>query len=286
MTASRIFLSHSGSDAETAGRIASALRGRGIEPLLDRESTTAGDSFISFIENALSTSDYFLLMWSRSAAERAWVRMEWEAALHRSVAEARAFLFVGRLDNHPVPALLAPRLFVSLFPDIEPGLSQLVNVWTNDRAAGESSQRPVAPGLSATSQPAGTNVYITSDLFGITCPWGVDLQAPAGMIVNTIRDSFHLPTALDHQGRVGVRFEYHLAYGEHRLSRTERLVDRGIGANSVLWLECEMIPIAAISPRGGALAKTVFRGNDADDMIAVARKHLIARVNEAGLGLA
>src|SRR5580692_482327 len=110
----RIFLSHAGADAPIAQRVAAYLRRAGLEPLMDREKLGAGESFLSFMEEGLSTSDYFLLLWSAEAAGAKWVRIEWEAALHRAVSDARAFLVVGRLDSHPVPTLLSPRLFVNL----------------------------------------------------------------------------------------------------------------------------------------------------------------------------
>jgi hypothetical protein len=287
MPTSRIFLSHSGADTDMVGRIAGELRALGVDPLVARERIAAGESFISFMDDELSTSDYFLLLWSQSAASRAWVRMEWEAALHRMVNEARAFLFVGKLDDHPIPPLLAPRLYVTLFPDIRPGLSNLVQIWTDDRSAEKESMRPVAPGLPAPPQnPNGTKIYVTSDLFGITCPWQVDLEQPAGAVVNAIRDAFALPKSFDHQGRIGVRFEYHLALDDKRLQRAGRLGDQGVAANSIVWLECEMMPVAAQSPHEGTLTKTVFRGVGSDSVVDSARKYLIGCINERHLGLA
>jgi hypothetical protein len=287
MTTSRIFLSHSGTDSPVVGRIADELRTLGVDPLFSRERIATGESFISYMDNELATSDYFLLLWSQSAASRPWVRVEWEAALHRAVSEARAFLFVGRLDEHPIPPLLAPRLFVPLFPDIKPGLSDLVQVWTDDRSAENESMRPVAPAQSEPPQnPNGTKIYITSDLFGITCPWSVDLQEPAGVVVNAIRDSFALPKSFDHQGRIGVRFEYHLALDDKRLQRAGRLVDQGVVANSIVWVECEMIPVAAQSPHQGTLTSTVFRSAGSDPVVASARKYLVGCINERRLGLA
>ena len=111
MNRSRIFLSHAGSDSDIAQRVADRLTKGGLEPILDRERLAPGLSFIAFMENALATSDFFLLLWSTAAATRKWVDLEWQSALYRSVEEARAFLSVGRVDDHPLPNLLKPSTF-------------------------------------------------------------------------------------------------------------------------------------------------------------------------------
>jgi len=54
---SRVFISHAGGDAPIAGRIADLLGAAGIEPVLDRRGCGPGDSFLSFMEGALGTSD-------------------------------------------------------------------------------------------------------------------------------------------------------------------------------------------------------------------------------------
>jgi hypothetical protein len=280
----RVFLSHAGSDSEVARRVAALLEASQLVPVLDRNELDAGDSFLDFMEQALSTSDYCLLLWSAAAASRKWVREEWQAALHRSVEEARSFLLVGRLDGHPLPALLAPRLYVELHPQVEPGVAQLVETWQRDRIAEQSSGRPVASAPGLPPDDARPSLYVTSDLFGITCPWRVDLGAPAGVLVDEVRQRMKLPEALDHQGRVGVRFHYHLAREETRLDRSKALAAQGVTAGSVVWLECEMVPFAAVDAQRGEMGRVVFRGLGDPDPTEEARRVLLARINDAGLG--
>jgi hypothetical protein len=246
---SRIFISHAGPDSPKAVTISDALKQRGLEPVLDRESLKPGESMIAFMENGLSTSDYCLLLWSAVAATREWVREEWQAALHRSVTEARAFLAVGLLDTQALPTLLAPRIHARLWPRLEPGLTRIVNTWVDDRRAEERSMRPVgsAPGLAEETR-MGAQIYVTSDLFGITCPWNVDLFCPAGVLLDELRLSLKLPSSLEYDGRIGVRFEYHLVRDHVRLSRAQTLADQAVTAGSVLWIESEAKYFAATDP--------------------------------------
>jgi hypothetical protein len=87
------------------------------------------------MEKALSRSDYCLLLWSRTAAQRSWVKIEWEAALYRTVEESRHFLVIGRLEPWPLPVLLRPRLLIELFPELRPGVDELIDIWRKDSVA-------------------------------------------------------------------------------------------------------------------------------------------------------
>jgi hypothetical protein len=282
----QVFISHAGADAHAAHAVAAYLRGSGLSPVLDRERIGAGESFLTFMEGALSTSDYFLLLWSSDAASRTWVQIEWEAALHRSVSEARGFLVVGRLDEQPLPVLLAPRLFVELHPELLPGMAELVRMWRQDLRAEEQSGKPVASTGSLAQQNArGVPVYITSELFGVTVPVSIDLTVPAGVVLLDVTERLSLPRSLDHQGLVGVRFDYRLVHDQVALDIGTSLDAQGVKAGSVLWLECTMQPFAAKPPQSGTLESIKFRrGGPEFRALHSAQRRLTAAVRAADLG--
>src|SRR5262249_13292066 len=149
---------------------------------------TLGDSFLTFMNQALTISDYCLLLWSRSAAATPWVEMEWQSALHRSVREKRGFIVVGRLEATNVPALLEPRLRIDLFPTLEPGITALVNSWCADRTAATLAAKPVgAATIDVTSGvDGGDSVYIDSEQFTMISPVGVKVDEPAGVFLDRI----------------------------------------------------------------------------------------------------
>ena len=103
-----VFVSHAGADTPTAMAIAEQLTDGGLEVTIDREELRGGDSFLSFMEKALSTCDYCLLLWSKAASEGKYVQVEWEAALYKTIEESRRFLLIARLEDYPLPALLGP----------------------------------------------------------------------------------------------------------------------------------------------------------------------------------
>lgn len=255
-----IFLSHAGADAAKALAVANCLQSAGIDVRFDRQELRLGDVFLTFMEQALSTSDYCLLLWSRQAAATEWVRMEWEAALYRSVQEKRGFLVAALLEDLPLPALLAPRLRADLFPELQPGLGRIIDTWLADRVAEQQTQRPVASApLAQGATPGTSTVYVTSEAFGITTPLTVNLDAPAGIYLDQLVDTFRLPKVFDHDGRIGVRFSYRLKLGDVSLERGLPLATQQVVDRSVLWLETVMTPYAQSDPMAGALQPAVFR---------------------------
>jgi hypothetical protein len=277
---SRVFLSYAHRDRTAVQRIADLLTAGGVEVVLDGTVTAPGDSFVSFMESALTTSDYCLLLWSAEAAGRRWVEVEWQAALHRSVAERRAFLVVGRLDAHPVPMLLRPRLAVALHPYPAPGVAALLETWHADRAAEASTARPAGRPPAVEEPPAGEPIYLTSVLFGLTVPWRADLDAPVGVLLDAAREALTLPR------RVGVEplefaVDYDLAVDDAApaLDRTRAAAVQGIQPGAVLWLRTTTRPLAVAAAASGAAV--VFRSGR-----SAAHHALLRKISEVGLGLA
>jgi hypothetical protein len=240
---STVFLSHAGVDNPRVAPIASALQGGGLRVRLDRDELRQGDSFLSFMEDALKTSDYCLLLWSKAASESKWVRTEWEAAFHRAVMEAQNFLIVGRIEEFPVPELLRPRLRVDLYPEIDSGINKFVKVCRNDeRAASESSRPVVAPKVELGDEIGDEMIYVTSETFGKTFPMKIVMNTPVAMIVQQIQTKLGLPRQLDLEGRVGCRFKYSLVHDDTAVRTEASLMAQNVKPGAMLWLQMEMEP--------------------------------------------
>jgi len=285
---STVFISHAGPDALRAADVARVLTQADIRSRFDRAELTLGDSFLRFMNQALDTSDYCLLLWSRQASATPWVELEGEAALYRSVREKRSFLVIGRLEEVAVPSLLGPRLRIDLFPDLEPGMTALVNTWRADRTAETDSGKPVGAPWVENSAAVGeaTTVYIDSEQFSMTAPVGVKLEEPAGALLDRVVASFGLPRELSYSGKLGVRFSYRLFDRESVLARTRSLMEQGVAAGRVLTLETTMTPFSSSAPVQGQHSATVFRGGPgAADPSALldAMKDYRAAVARAGL---
>jgi hypothetical protein len=286
--AEQVFISHAGPDLPRAKEVALTLEQAEIGVVLDRRVNRPGDDFMHFMEKALTECDYCLLLWSKAAAEREWVQLEWEAALHRAIKEARRFLIAARLEDHPLPTLLAPRLFVEFFPSLHPGIDQFIAMCLEDRAAAKSSGRPVGQATIVVNEDqGGETIYITSELFQRTMPLKVSMDAPSGVFVDRLVSDLKLPRQHDYQGVIGVQYEYKLVYQNHPLARQLSFKSQGIRTNSIVWLEVKMKPFASRPPVEGAITTATFRGgSDQDDAEAhqEARRTLMTALTRAGLG--
>ncbi|EHR72082.1 hypothetical protein BurJ1DRAFT_3273 [Burkholderiales bacterium JOSHI_001] len=254
-----IFISHAGADWAATQAIAALLREAGLTPLLDREELDLGDSFLGFMENALSQATYCLLLWSAAADASPWVRVEWEAAFHRTISDSQRFLLIGLLDEHPVPQLLRPRLQARCFPDTRSGVQQIIALCQRDGRAERDGARAVCAPRAELPPAAGLPVYVTSDLFGRTFPWQVPVDWPVALATEQLVAALGLPRTLDHEGRVGLRFSYGLGRGGQPLEPALQLAAQGVQAHSLLWLSAAVTPFAATGAVAGELAGAQFR---------------------------
>ena len=287
--AHQVFISHAGADSSQAAAVADVLTGSGVDVRMDRKELCLGDSFLSFMESALAGSDYCLLLWSRQAATTPWVQIEWESALYRSVQEKRAFLIAGRLEDAALPALLAARLRVDLFPELQPGIGQIVATWRADRNAEAVTQRPVAAAPIAQQGDEEPNtVYVSSEAFGITIPMPVDLHAPAGLLLDRIVGRAGLPKVWQFDGRIGVRFTYTLMNDEQDLDRGKSLAAQNVADRSSIWLKTRMVQFSDATPLQGSVLDVTLRevveyqAKRPDPMVR-AREKFLAAIRNAHL---
>jgi TIR domain len=283
---STIFISHAGADIPRVRIIAELIERGGLRVRLDRNELKEGDSFLSFMEDALRGSDYCLLAWSQAAAGSKWVQVEWESAFHRAVTEAQNFLIIGRLENHPVPELLRPRLRLDLFPEPVDAVNQLLTMWQRDEQASEMSLKPVAPPKAAMQEPSeGSTLYITSNTFAKTFPMVVSLTVPVALVIKQITSLLDLPDQLDLKGTLGCRFFYDLVYEEKTLKKDVSLAAQGVGPDHLLWLQIDMRPFSTSEPASGSLQGAVFRNIVIEHpAVKEARKMLMTLLHEKGIG--
>jgi hypothetical protein len=248
-----VFISHASVEKDRAATVAGLLNTAGVVTLMDTADLRPGYSFVNFMENALCRADYCLLLWSRRAAQQHYVAMEWEAAFVREQEHRRVFLVVGRLEDHPAPALLRPRLNVDLFPRPEPGVDRLVELWRKDTRTAAELGHPVLPPLqpqAAETRPS--EVYVSSRLFDCVLPVPVDLDAPAGLVIEETRTRLGLPRRLAVNDMVGLDLRYRvLRANEQPLDRTRSLREQGVAERAVLALEVTVEEFAVVAPVAG-----------------------------------
>lgn len=287
-----VFISHASADRTRVDDIVDALEGADLEIRLDQRDISAGMSFIRFMEDALSTSDYCVLLWSEAAARSVYVTAEWEAALDRSLVEARAFLIVARLEAHPVPQLLRPRLYVELFPEPEQGLAQLVRTLQADANVTTAVRKPTAAvAFNAVVGPRSVEVYVVSELFDIAAPLPIELDSPVGVFLDALIQTWALPSSIGHGDRMRIAFHYTLRLGGVELERRQRASLLGLARADILELITTVVPMVPVDPESGTMTSTRYKGWTVQDASAdgyleaqkVGRTHLLDAIKQSRL---
>lgn len=103
-----VFLSHHSGDKDYVRRLAAAMTVTGATLWFDEWMIRPGDSIPAAIDQGLTTFDTFVLIWSEAASKSRWVESEMQSAIMRWTADESLRLVPVRLDDAPLPTLLAP----------------------------------------------------------------------------------------------------------------------------------------------------------------------------------
>jgi hypothetical protein len=145
-----VFLSFAGSDRAMAKCLAGDLEMYGVEAFYDARDIAIGGNVVLSINRAMAESHYYVLLWSANCVDRPWVDEEWAAAYTREINEGRSFLFVVRLDETPLPPLLAARRYLDGVHDWPSVARDLAGTWLAELDAVRIAGRPRTPALTGT----------------------------------------------------------------------------------------------------------------------------------------
>ncbi|ONI84895.1 hypothetical protein ALI22I_30985 [Saccharothrix sp. ALI-22-I] len=247
-----VFLSFAGNDRDSARLLAKEFGARGFTSFVDELSIEPGADLLLAINQGIEESDRFVLLWSRHTVNRKWVAAEWTAALARDLDQRRCFLFVVRLDDTPLPTLLAPRKYLDAGGDLVKIADALTTVWRRDSAVGTPVLPP--PGLPTAGGPMIT-VYVRNKALAVAHP----VEVPAATTGRNLKNAVRLALALPDQetkfdGAVGLRFDYELLKDDQPIPDGIAAL-AGLADGDTVDLKVGM---ESFGP-GGAFAKTEFR---------------------------
>jgi hypothetical protein len=256
----RVFVSHAWADGVAAKRFVDDVERHGPELFLDSLDIPAGANVVSVINNELEESDYFVLLWSFAAKDREWVRLEWCSALATEVRRQRAFLFIVRLDDTELPALLAQHRYLDAFDDWDAAVTELVAAWRRDRAFGV----PVLPAPEPLEVVEDSRSVVVLHVYNealkvvhlVTAPE----SCPARDLMARVRVMLALPDSVSALGgRVGMRFSYRLMLAGEPMPDNETLAALDVSRYAVVNLE---IWKEDFGPDGTSGPPVVYRDGD------------------------
>ncbi|MEM2970982.1 MAG: TIR domain-containing protein [Candidatus Bathyarchaeia archaeon] len=124
----RVFLSYASSDREIAMKIANYLKDYGFRVWFDLWELSLGDSIISRIEKAISSSDYFIILVSPSSVKSKWVQRELTVALHELIERDVIIIpiLISDVSENEIPIALRGIQWLDLRKDFEGKINPLV----------------------------------------------------------------------------------------------------------------------------------------------------------------
>ncbi|AHH97325.1 toll/interleukin-1 receptor domain-containing protein [Kutzneria albida] len=238
-----------------AERLGRELGERGVTPFVDARDILPGQDLVLTINDALTQSDYFVLLWSRNTVGRRWVDLEWTAALARDLEDRRCFLFVVRLDDTPLPLILTMRRYLDAFGSWETVADELAGAWRRDQAVG----LPVLPapvGVDLGEGPTSV-LYVRNRALSVAHTVAVPSSATGRELEKAVRTSLALPDQVTELGgKVGLTFHYQLRH------RGQEIADQPLPAlhiteGSMIDLEVEL----ETWDSDGTVCRTTYRTN-------------------------
>jgi len=242
----RVFVSFAGSDRVMADRLRQDLEGYGIGTFVDVLDMAPAANIVRVISDALTQSDYCVLLWSQSCVDRPWVEAEWSAAFALEIKQRRVFLFTVRLDATPVPSLLAPRRHLDAFDDNWAGaVDELVCFWERDWAMRTGGAQvlpaPCSAFDDAAVRPPTILLYVRNRDLSVAHVLTVSEKSNGAELDSRVRTALALPESVtEFQGQVGLRFSYQLHYSGEPIVPTTTLAGLGVTDHTTIELQVHM----------------------------------------------
>lgn len=120
------FLSHSSHDKPFIRKLASDLKANGVQVWLDELNIQVGESIPEKISQGLAESDYFLFASSKDSVGSEWVKRELNSALLKEVEKRAVTIFPIKLDDSPMPTIIADKKYADFSQSYRQGLADLL----------------------------------------------------------------------------------------------------------------------------------------------------------------
>lgn len=213
---SKIFISHSSEDEDAACEIVALLTSAGLEPWLDLQEITPGDSFLERMNEGLRDASYVLVLLSSASISSRWVNKEWMAAL----ASGSSILIPLLLETVEVPPLLRDVVYID-FRDRSSGAEQLLSFFRRELSPVGTleAERPEIRGMAP-------------DILGTLSPRELRLIASA-CLTNTALDAFLIDAELNPGDIGGSSLNDRINSLLHKVNR------EGIAVSFAEWLSLE-----------------------------------------------
>ena len=112
-----VFISHTATDKADAERVGIYLALEHIGVSYDEWEIGYGESIVMKVSEGKSACTHLLLLWSAAAERSQWVQREWASSLAQTIQSGLPTIIPVRLDETPLPDLLADLRYLDLTGD-------------------------------------------------------------------------------------------------------------------------------------------------------------------------
>ncbi|MCX5801223.1 MAG: toll/interleukin-1 receptor domain-containing protein [Candidatus Eisenbacteria bacterium] len=121
-----LFISYARLDQQFALKLATDIISNGAEVWIDQWEVPIGEFFEPKIVNAISDSNFVLVLLSRDSIQSEWVRREVETAKTVEKRVGRRLLLPGRIDDCAIPIWISDKSYADFFVSYETAFRQLL----------------------------------------------------------------------------------------------------------------------------------------------------------------
>lgn len=122
-----VFISHTGEDKVFARKLAEDLKKSGVDVWLDEWKIKVGHSITEKINEALDNSNYIVVIFSEKFFQKSWPMRELRTAMMRQSSTGTNFILPVKIDDSPMPSLIADIAYADFRTDYEIAFEQLLS---------------------------------------------------------------------------------------------------------------------------------------------------------------
>jgi hypothetical protein len=124
-----VFICYAHADAKFVDWLADRLNESGVDVWIDKWKIKLGDSITQRIHEGIGSSDFLIVVLSRTSVKSKWVREELNAASIRNIEEDKhAFILPLRTEECEIPMLLRHRKYANFKDDPVQAFQELLEV--------------------------------------------------------------------------------------------------------------------------------------------------------------
>ena len=127
MPDARVFICHASEDKPVVRMLAQFIADHGVAVWLDEREIKVGDSIIQKVSQGIESASHLVVVLSTHSVTKPWVTGELSSALMRQLGQRSISVLPLRLDESPLPTLLADVKYADCRNNIESGFQELLD---------------------------------------------------------------------------------------------------------------------------------------------------------------